>query len=69
MLDLIIRNKRVLENAIYYLLSINYDFLIFRNLWFLRVSIEHTYETQLGLRPHHESQCNAFGGPRALAIS
>ena len=47
MLDLIIRNKRVLENGIYYLLSINYDFLIFRNLWFLRVSIENTYETQL----------------------
>ena len=56
MLDLIIRNKRVLENGIYYLLSINYDFLIFRNLWFLRVPIEHMYETQLGLRPRHESQ-------------
>ena len=59
MLDLIIRNKRVLENGIYYLLSINYDFLIFRNLWFLRVSIENMYETQLGLRPRHESQYNA----------
>ena len=60
MLDLIIRNDRVLENGIYYLLSINYDFLIFRNLWFLGVSIEHIYETQLGLRPRHESQRNAM---------
>ena len=60
MLDLIIRNKRVLENGIYYLLSINYDFLIFRNLWFLRIAIENIYETQLGLRPRHESQCNAM---------
>ena len=34
-----------------YLLSINYDFLSFRNLWFLGVSIENMYETQLGLRP------------------
>ena len=25
MLDLIIRNRRVLENGVYYLLSINYD--------------------------------------------
>ena len=37
MLDLIIRNERVLENCIYYVSSIDYDFLIFRNLWFLRV--------------------------------
>ena len=45
---------------VYYLLSINNGFQIFRNLWFLRVSIEHMYETQLGLRPRHESQCNAM---------
>ena len=37
MLD-IIRNKRIPESGTYYLLSINHDFLIFRNLWFLRVS-------------------------------
>ena len=30
MLALIIRNKRVLEKGIYYLSSINYDFLNFR---------------------------------------
>ena len=46
-------------HRVYYLLSINYDFLMFRTLWLLRISIENVYETQLGLRPRHESQYNA----------
>ena len=44
-------------NRVYHSLSINYDCLIFRNLGFLGVPIENMDETQLGLRPRHESQC------------
>ena len=40
MLDLIIRNKRVLDNGIYYLLSINYDFRkISYDLLFIELSL------------------------------